>query len=128
MTRAAQARGRRRPQYWARESGRRCIVCASQADFAALRGDHEQADLLAAGAERAGLAVGARPSWPPCRCPGHGRARYARAVLTTESVGLMGKTGSFRICLRYQLITPTPTAPATAISEPCIEYASLADL
>ena len=37
------------------------IVCASQAEIAALRGDHEQADLLAAEAEQAGLAVGARP-------------------------------------------------------------------
>jgi hypothetical protein len=36
-------------------------VCASQAEIAALRGEHEQADLLAAEAERAGLAVGARP-------------------------------------------------------------------
>ena len=37
------------------------IVCASQAEIAALRGDHEQASLLAAEAEHAGLAVGARP-------------------------------------------------------------------
>jgi len=37
------------------------VVCASQAEIAALRGDHEQADQLAAEAERAGLAVGARP-------------------------------------------------------------------
>jgi DNA-binding CsgD family transcriptional regulator len=37
------------------------IVCASQAEIAALRGNHTQADLLAAEAEQAGLAVGARP-------------------------------------------------------------------
>lgn len=37
------------------------IVCASQAEIAALRGDHVEADRLAAEAERIGLAVGARP-------------------------------------------------------------------
>ena len=37
-----------------------------------------------------------------------------------------GTWRSFRIYLRYQLNTPTPTAPATATSEPCIGYASLA--
>jgi len=37
------------------------IVRASQAEIAALRGDHEHADRLAAEAEQAGLAVGARP-------------------------------------------------------------------
>jgi DNA-binding CsgD family transcriptional regulator len=37
------------------------LVCAAQAEIAALRGDHEQADSLAADAERVGLAVGARP-------------------------------------------------------------------
>jgi DNA-binding CsgD family transcriptional regulator len=37
------------------------IVCASQAEIAALRGNHAQSDLLAAEAERAGLAAGARP-------------------------------------------------------------------
>jgi DNA-binding CsgD family transcriptional regulator len=37
------------------------IVCASQAEIAALRGEDGRADLLAAEAEQAGLAVGARP-------------------------------------------------------------------
>lgn len=37
------------------------IVCASQAEIAALRGEDGQADQLAAEAEQAGLAVGARP-------------------------------------------------------------------
>ena len=127
MTRAAQARGRRRPQYWARESGRRCIVCASQADFAALRGDHEQADLLAAGAEWAGSGCG-RPALLATGMPGHCRARYARAVLTTESVGLIGDDVIFPNLLDIPTDYAHATAPATATSEPCIEYASLADL
>lgn len=37
------------------------IICATQAEIAALRGDHRRADLLAAEAEQTSLAAGARP-------------------------------------------------------------------
>lgn len=37
------------------------IICATQAEIAALRGDHRGADLLAAEAEQTSLAAGARP-------------------------------------------------------------------
>jgi len=50
-----------------------------------------------------------------CRAQGAGRQGDVTARMMLQPVGLtMGTTRSFRICLRYQLITPTPTAPATA--------------
>jgi hypothetical protein len=63
-------------------------------------------------------------------CPGFARRPGdVTARMMLEPVGLTtGTTRSFRICLRYQLITPTATAPATSTSEPCIGCASLADL
>ena len=50
-----------------------------------------------------------------CRAQGAGRQGDVTARMMLQPVGLtMGTTRSFRICLRYQLITPKPTAPATA--------------
>ena len=63
------------------------------------------------------------------RCPEEGAGRPGDVTARTmlQPVGLTtGTKRSSRICLRYQLITPTPTAPATTTSEPRIGYASLA--
>src|SRR6185436_15531165 len=50
-----------------------------------------------------------------CRAQGAGRQGDVTARMMLQPVGLTtGTTRSFRICSRYQLITSTPTAPATA--------------
>jgi hypothetical protein len=67
------------------------VVCASQAQIAALRGDHEQADQLAAEAERAGLAVGARPILATVQTP-RASLRSATAGLPTLSPTYAGCT------------------------------------
>ena len=83
------------------------IVCASQAEIAALRGDHEQADLLAAEAERPGWPSARDPSWPlsrrPEACPRSAKAGVADAFAYLRRMHDPGDP-AFQVALRCYAI------------------------
>ena len=88
------------------------IVCASQAEIAALRGDHEQADLLAAEAEQAGLAVGARP--------------VLATVQTARGMSALGQ-GRFADAFAYLRRMNDPGDPAFQVALRCYAIPELVD-
>jgi DNA-binding CsgD family transcriptional regulator len=88
------------------------IVCASQAEIAALRGDHEQADQLAAEAERAGLAVGARP--------------ILATVQTARGLSALGQ-GRFADAFAHLRRMHDPDDPAFQVALRCYALPELVD-
>ncbi|SEH54375.1 regulatory protein, luxR family [Mycolicibacterium rutilum] len=88
------------------------IVRASQAEIAALRGEHEQAAQLAAEAERAGMAVGARP--------------ILATVQTAKGISALAQ-GRFADAFNQLRRMHDPSDPAFQVALRCYALPELAD-
>lgn len=88
------------------------IVCATQAELAALRGDHEQAELLAAEAERVGLPAGARP--------------VLATVQTAKGLSALGQ-GRFADAFAQLRRMHDPADPAFQVALRCYALSELVD-